>query len=161
MVSLFLPHLISLGKTSTPASIVLVSSGLALVPASRCPNYCASKAAAHSLAWTLRSQLSAPTSPETQHIRVIEIIPPAVQTELHSLQPDLVKMGQTAIGVPLEEYANETWNLMTAEEGTPNDEVKISLVRQRWDQIEDNKRQAFQQMEAMFRNFLTKGKSNA
>lgn len=64
----FLPHLTSLGASSSsppPASIIFVSSGLALIPIPRCPNYCASKAAMHSLAWTMRSQLSAPTSPAT------------------------------------------------------------------------------------------------
>ncbi|KAH7146351.1 hypothetical protein EDB81DRAFT_794958 [Dactylonectria macrodidyma] len=147
-VSLFLPHLISLGP-ETPTSIVLVSSGLSLVPMARCANYCATKSAIHSLAWTLRSQLSAPSSPETQHIRVIEIIPPAVQTELHSSQPDLVKAGQTKIGVPLEEYANETWGLLNEE--TPHDEIVIKLVRERWSTIEKEKLDAFRTFEAMFR----------
>ncbi|KAM6508110.1 hypothetical protein FALCPG4_017998 [Fusarium falciforme] len=163
-VSLFLPHLISLGKTSpnpTPASIVLVSSGLAVVPVARCANYCATKSAIHSLAWTLRSQLSAPSSPETQHIRVIEIIPPAVQTELHALQPDLAAAGQTAIGVPLEEFSDETWSLLKSEEGTPDDEIAIKLVRDRWGGIEATKRTAFHDFEAMFRKMVAEGKGNA
>jgi short-subunit dehydrogenase involved in D-alanine esterification of teichoic acids len=70
----FLPHLTSLG--GSPASIVFVSSGLALIPIPRCPNYCASKAAMHSLAWTLRSQLSAPTSPATHRMSHLMNPPP-------------------------------------------------------------------------------------
>ena len=63
-ITAFLPHLTSLGPDN-PAAIVLVTSGLAVVPMPRCPNYCASKAALHSLAWSLRAQLSAPDSPST------------------------------------------------------------------------------------------------
>ncbi|KAI5468004.1 hypothetical protein BGZ63DRAFT_419654 [Mariannaea sp. PMI_226] len=164
-VSLFLPHLIALGKTSpdpTPASIVLVSSGLGLVPIPRCAGYCATKAAVHSLAWTLRSQLSAPSSPDTHHIRVVEIIPPAVQTELHSTQPDLAKAGQANIGIPLKDFVDETWGLMTADEGaTPNDEIIIELVRERWAGLDDARRQAFQTFEAMFRKMAAEGKPSA
>ncbi|UPL03866.1 hypothetical protein LCI18_014800 [Fusarium solani-melongenae] len=161
-LSLFLPHLISLGKNpETPASIVLVSSGLGVVPISRCANYCATKSAIHSLAWSLRSQLSAPTSPDTQHIRVIEIIPPAVQTELHSSQPDLVEAGQANIGVPLKEFADETWELMTAEEITPNDEIIIKLVRERWGAIEKEKRDMFRVFENMLRKTTVKDKEDA
>ncbi|CAM1507758.1 Fc.00g046060.m01.CDS01 [Cosmosporella sp. VM-42] len=162
--SLFLPHLISLGKTSsspTPASVVLVSSGLGIVPISRCANYCATKSAVHSLAWTLRSQLSAPSSPETQHIRVIEIIPPAVQTELHALQPDLVAAGQAKFGFPLDEFADETWSLLTAEENLPNEEVTIKLVRDRWEGIDAMKREAFEGFEAMFRKRAVDRKQGA
>ncbi|KAF9784852.1 hypothetical protein IL306_006738 [Fusarium sp. DS 682] len=163
-ISLFLPHFISLGKTSpnpTPASIVLVSSGLAIVPVARCANYCATKSAIRSLAWTLRSQLSAPSSPETQHIRVIEIIPPAVQTELHALQPDLAKVGQKAIGVPLNEFSDETWSLLTAKEGTLHDEITVELVRERWEGIERPKREAFHGFEAIFRKMVSEGKGSA
>ncbi|KAH6896822.1 hypothetical protein B0T10DRAFT_506268 [Thelonectria olida] len=163
-LSLFLPHLISLGKTSpdpAPASIVLVSSGVGLVPIPRCANYCATKSAIHSLAWTLRSQLSAPSSPDTQHIRVIEIIPGAVQTELHSTQPDLVAAGQGKIGDPLEEYADEAWGLLTAEEATPNDDIITPLMRDSWYAMEDEKRKAFRGLEAVFRKLAAEGKPSA
>jgi uncharacterized oxidoreductase len=53
-----------------------VSSGLAFVPMARMPIYCASKAALHSFTLSLREQLK-PTG-----IRVTEIIPPAVKTNL-------------------------------------------------------------------------------
>lgn len=75
----------------------------------RCPNYSASKAAIHSLAWSLRCQLSGPDSPATHHVRVVEVIPPAVQTELHPQQEDLARLGQDRFGIGLDEYADETW----------------------------------------------------
>ncbi|KAK5659885.1 hypothetical protein OQA88_13348 [Cercophora sp. LCS_1] len=55
MVTHFLPHLTSIAPA--PASIVLVSSGLAVIPFPRCANYCATKAALHSLAWSSSSSL--------------------------------------------------------------------------------------------------------
>jgi uncharacterized oxidoreductase len=58
------------------AAIVNVSSGLAFVPLARFPVYCATKAAVHSFSLSLRHQLK-----ETG-IRVVELIPPYVATEL-------------------------------------------------------------------------------
>lgn len=72
---------------------------MALVPMTRCPKYGASKAALHHFILTLRSQIKdAPGD-----VRVFEILPPAVQTELHDPkhQPDL-KNGHL-IGMPLED----------------------------------------------------------
>ncbi|KAK1465212.1 hypothetical protein CMEL01_12567 [Colletotrichum melonis] len=69
-----LPHFESL---STQTAVILVTSGLAIVPMSRCANYCASKAALRSLTWSLRAQL-ADRGPHTENIRVIKIVPPAV-----------------------------------------------------------------------------------
>ncbi|KAK0721018.1 hypothetical protein B0H67DRAFT_484230 [Lasiosphaeris hirsuta] len=103
----FLPHLTALAPA--PAIIILVTSGLAVIPLPRCANYCAAKAALHSMAWSLRAQLASPASPATHHIRVVEVMPPAVQTELHPQQADLVAEGQDKPGIPLEEYIGETW----------------------------------------------------
>lgn len=142
----FLPHLASLAPA--PASVVFVSSGLALVPIPRCANYCATKAAVHSLAWTLRSQLSAPSSPNTQHIRVVEVLPPAVQTELHTQQPDLAALGQGPIGMPLDEFLEETW---AALERGEEDEILVGPNRARWGGIEDGKRAGFRMVEGIAR----------
>jgi len=68
----FIPHL----RRVPRATIVNVSSGLAFVPLARFPVYCATKAAVHSFALSLRHQLR-----ETG-IRVIELIPPYVATDL-------------------------------------------------------------------------------
>jgi len=88
---LFLPHL--LGKPS--AQIVNVSSGLAFVPIAFMPIYCATKAALHSFTLSLRHQLLSTS------VSVVEIIPPAVQT-------DLGGAGLHSWGEPLDEYADST-----------------------------------------------------
>jgi uncharacterized oxidoreductase len=68
----FLPHL----KTVGNATLVNVSSGLAFVPLARFPVYCATKAAVHSFTVSLRHQLG------HTGVRVIELIPPYVATNL-------------------------------------------------------------------------------
>lgn len=55
-----------------------MSSGLALVPIIRCPNYCASKAALHHTVLALREQL------KESKVKIVEIFPPAVQSALSS-----------------------------------------------------------------------------
>jgi uncharacterized oxidoreductase len=65
-------------------TIINVSSGLVFVPMQAAPIYCATKAAMHSYTITLRQQL------EEDGIEVIELMPPAVKTELAPL-PDSVK----------------------------------------------------------------------
>jgi short-subunit dehydrogenase involved in D-alanine esterification of teichoic acids len=81
LVKAFLPHLQS---HSSPTSLIFTTSGLALVPILRCANYCASKAALHHLILVLREQLRG------SNVGVVEILPPAVRTELHDEkhQPD-------------------------------------------------------------------------
>lgn len=145
----FLPHLLSLAPR--PAALIPVTSGLALVPLPRCPSYSASKAALHSLCWSLRAQLAAassfsPSSPAAgRHVRVVEIMPPAVQTELHELQPELVAAGQAHIGMPLADYIDETWASL---ERWDSDEVEIMVAQVRGDygHLEDEKRIAFEQL---------------
>ncbi len=131
-----LPHLISLGP-STPTCVVLVTSGLALVPLPRCAGYCATKAAMHSLSWTLRAQLSSPENvSRTGHIKVVEIVPPAVKTELHSVQPDLVAIGQGDIGMPLQEFLEEAWiGLQNADE-----DIYIGAIREMFANVEKEKK---------------------
>ncbi|KAH7362192.1 short chain dehydrogenase [Plectosphaerella cucumerina] len=116
---LFLPHLRARAASGLPAALILVSSGLALVPIPRCPNYCASKAALHSLAWQIRSQLADDAGPGSP-VRVIEIIPPAVQTELHTVQ------GLPQMGMPLDEFLQETWDAL--EEGK-EDEIIVGQAK--------------------------------
>ncbi|KAI8275190.1 hypothetical protein K4K59_010343 [Colletotrichum sp. SAR11_240] len=148
LITHFLPHLQSL-KTTQPAAaahIVLVSSGLALVPIPRCPNYCATKSALHSLAWTLRTQLAAHDA--SSHVRVIEVVPPAVQTELHSIQPDLVAAGQANFGMPLEEFTEETW---TALEEGKEDEIIVGPAKN-FAHVETDRKKMFDRMAEMFRS---------
>jgi uncharacterized oxidoreductase len=57
------------------AAIVTVSSGLAFVPMPATATYCATKAAIHSYTVSLRQKLQG-------KVEVIELVPPAVQTDL-------------------------------------------------------------------------------
>lgn len=70
LIAEFLPGL----RAATPASILIVSSGYGLAPATRAPVYSASKAALHSLSKSLRRQF-APLG-----IGVTELLPPVVDT---------------------------------------------------------------------------------
>jgi len=89
LTSLFLPHL--LGRPR--AAIINVTSGLAFVPIARAPVYCATKAALHSFTRSLRKQLSGTA------VLVIELIPPAVDT-------DLGGPGLHTFGVPVNDFAD-------------------------------------------------------
>ncbi|RIV23729.1 SDR family NAD(P)-dependent oxidoreductase [Fibrisoma montanum] len=74
LAALFIPHFL---QQKTECAIVNITSGLAFIPLKIVPVYCATKAALHSFSISLRSQLA-----ET-NVRVFEIAPPIVKTELH------------------------------------------------------------------------------
>ncbi|MFN8459895.1 MAG: SDR family NAD(P)-dependent oxidoreductase [Anaerolineae bacterium] len=86
---LFIPHLL---KQAHPA-ILNVTSGLAFAPLANVPVYSATKAALHSFTLSLRHQLAGTP------ISVIEIIPPAVNT-------DLGGKGLHTFGAPLDEFTD-------------------------------------------------------
>lgn len=86
---LLLPHLL----TRPGAAVVNVTSGLAFTPLAGVPVYCATKAALRSFTLSLRRQLAGGP------VKVVEIIPPAVDT-------DLGGPGLHTFGVPLEEFAD-------------------------------------------------------
>ncbi|KAL3422786.1 hypothetical protein PVAG01_04533 [Phlyctema vagabunda] len=96
----FLPFL---QLQSSPTALIYTTSGLALTPILRCGNYCASKAAMHHLILVMREQL------KDTNVKVIELLPPAVQTELHDedKQPD-IKNGRS-FGMPLDEFTDHAW----------------------------------------------------
>jgi uncharacterized oxidoreductase len=89
LTQLFAEHL---SRQSVPV-IFVTTSGLAHVPRAAAPVYCATKAALHSYALTLRHQLKA------QEIEVIEICPPHVDT-------DLGGPGINKAGIPLDTFAD-------------------------------------------------------
>ena len=93
--SLFANHL----SKKRHAAIINISSGLAFVPLSFMPVYCATKAALHSFTMSLRFQL------KDTPVSVFEIIPPMVDTELgHDRRPDKSQMHG---GIPVEEFLDE------------------------------------------------------
>ena len=67
-------RLLPLLRTGRDPLIVMISSGYALLPATRAPTYSASKAGLHSFAMGLRRQLRG------VGIRVVEVLPPLIDT---------------------------------------------------------------------------------
>ncbi len=96
LIAEFIEHL----RTRPDATILTVSSGLAFTPLAATPSYNASKAAIHMLTESIRLQL-ADTS-----VRLQEIEPPAVRTELLPGQQD------SEHAMPLDEFADEVMSLL-------------------------------------------------
>ncbi len=95
LTMLFLPHLLK----QTRPTLINVSSGLAFAPLAMAPVYSATKAAMHSLTLSLRSQLS------KTPVEVIEVIPPAVNTNLGGV-------GLHTLDVPLDEFADAVFKVI-------------------------------------------------
>ncbi len=96
LASLFVPHL----KSKKDPAIINISSGLAFVPLSPVAVYCALKAALHSVTMSLRYQL------RNTPIKVFEIIPPSVDTELGRERRN--DKNQTHGGIPVAEFIRES-----------------------------------------------------
>ncbi|TQN69433.1 putative oxidoreductase [Colletotrichum shisoi] len=98
----FLSHPSKQGKQT---ALLYTTSQLGLAPRRRCPNYSGSKAAIHGFILELRAQLRDASS----GVRIVEVYPPAVQTELHDAkkQPDL--KNEHAIGMPVGEFVDEVY----------------------------------------------------
>ncbi|KAE9375351.1 short-chain dehydrogenase/oxidoreductase [Stipitochalara longipes BDJ] len=132
----FLPFL---QLQSSPTSLIFTTSGLALTPILRCGNYCASKAALHHLILVLREQLN------ESNVKVVEILPPAVQTELHDAkhQPDIKDGG--SFGMPLEEFTEECWTgLVQGKENVP-----VGMVKKQWEWEEERSKRFGEMVKAM------------
>ena len=78
------------------AAILNVTSGLSFMPLANVPVYCATKAALHSFTLSLRWQL------RDTHVKVVEIIPPAVDTDLQA-------PGLHTFGVNVDEFADHVF----------------------------------------------------
>lgn len=99
---LFIPHL----RKQKQATILNVTSGLAIQPGVWVPIYSATKAAMHSFTVTLRQQL------ENTNVEVIEVLPPAVNT-------DLGGVGIHTFGAPINDFIDAIF------EGLKKDQVEI------------------------------------
>lgn len=93
LTQLFYPHFTTRGS----AAIFNVTSGLSFMPLANVPVYCATKAALHSFTLSLRWQLK-----ET-HVKVVEVIPPAVDTDLQA-------PGLHTFGANVDEFADHVFN---------------------------------------------------
>ncbi|MGL6209531.1 MAG: SDR family oxidoreductase [Paracoccaceae bacterium] len=102
MVAALMPHLAAQPR----ATVINVSSGLAFVPLVMTPTYSATKAAIHSWTQSLREQMKGTS------VEVLELAPPAVQTELMPGQ------SASAHAMPLDAFIAEVMRLL-AQEPTP------------------------------------------
>ena len=82
------------------SSLVNITSGLAYIPLALMPVYCASKSALHAFSVSLRHQL------KNTGIKVFEIIPPMVDTDLDRGSRE--GHGQEDRGIPPDDVAKET-----------------------------------------------------
>jgi uncharacterized oxidoreductase len=105
-----LPHLAARAQ----ATIMTVSSGLAFLPLAATPTYCATKAAIHSYTQSLRHQL------RDTPVRVLELIPPYVQTELMGAH-----QASDPSAMPLGEFISEVMQLLE----TSPDATEICVER--------------------------------
>jgi len=96
LTSALLPHL----QQQPQSTIINVSSGLAFVPLTHTPTYNATKAALHSYTQALRFQLRDTST------QVIELIPPAVATEL------MAGGSSNPRAMPLADYISESMHLL-------------------------------------------------
>ena len=100
LTAALLPHL----KQQPEATIMTVTSGLAFTPLALTPTYCATKAAIHSWSLSLRYQLK-----DTQ-VRVLELAPPYVQTELMGEQ-----QANDPRAMPLADYIAEVMQILATQ----------------------------------------------
>jgi uncharacterized oxidoreductase len=96
LIAAFIDHL----RAQPDSTIMTVSSGLAFAPLRVTPSYNASKAAIHMLSETLRLQLAGTS------VRVVELVPPAVQTDLLPGQRD------SSVALPLADFVDEVLSLI-------------------------------------------------
>ena len=112
LTAALLPHL----RAQAAAAVMTVSSGLAFIPLTATPTYCATKAAIHSWSQSLRRQL-ADTS-----VEVLELAPPAVATDLmpgHAQNPQ---------SMPLADFTAEVIGLIERRD-TPRGEILVERVK--------------------------------
>jgi short-subunit dehydrogenase involved in D-alanine esterification of teichoic acids len=119
---------------------------MALVPMMRCPNYGASKAALHHFILALRTQLQDGPG----NVKILEIYPPAVQTELHDAkhQPDL-KDGHL-IGMPLQEFVDEVWRRIVEGE----DQIPIGSAKDIFNAFENKRQELYHDMTELLSGLL-------
>jgi uncharacterized oxidoreductase len=111
LISAFIEHL----QTRPDATLMTVSSGLAHTPLAYTPTYNGTKAFIHQYSETIRMQLAATT------VQVIELVPPAVQTEL---------MAGNSVNehfMPLDAFADEV--MMLLETQPDAQEILVETVK--------------------------------
>jgi short-subunit dehydrogenase involved in D-alanine esterification of teichoic acids len=111
LIGAFIEHL----GAQEDATIMTVSSGLAFAPLRVTPTYNATKAAIHMLSESLRLQLA------DTPVRVVELEPPAVATDLMPGQRE------SAFAMPLDDFADEVMSILAGEPDAT--EVQVERVK--------------------------------
>jgi uncharacterized oxidoreductase len=119
-------------QSKPEATLINVSSALAFVPLAKVPVYCATKAAVHSFCLSLRRQL------RESGVKVIELIPPYVDTELQKGR----RRSDGPKPMPLDQFISET---MAALAGN-DEEIAIGPARFLRGEASEGFRQAFARM---------------
>ena len=130
MTSALIGHL----KTRPDAAIITTTSGLAFTPLAMTAVYCMTKAALHSYIMSLRYKLKGTS------VKVIELAPPYVQTEL--MGPGM-KVDPRAM--PLDEFIAEVMTLLA----TDADEILVERVKQLRNNVGPNEYAFFNQLNDM------------
>lgn len=110
LIGAFIEHL----RTRPHATIMTVSSGLAFVPLRVTPTYNATKAAIHMLSESLRLQLDGTS------VEVVELVPPAVRTDLMPGQRD------SEFAMPLDDFVTEVVELIDSQPDAT--EIRVERV---------------------------------
>jgi short-subunit dehydrogenase involved in D-alanine esterification of teichoic acids len=111
LIAAFVEHL----QTQPEATLITVSSGLAFTPLKVTPSYNASKAGVHMLTETLRLQLAG------AGVRVLELEPPAVATEL------LPGQTESPFAMPLDDFVGEAIELLESQPAAT--EIQVDRVK--------------------------------
>lgn len=90
------------------SAIINISSGLAFIPLAMMPVYCATKAAVHSFSVSLRHQL------KNTPVKVFEVIPPTVDTELD--KGTRAQRNMAYRGIPPSDVAVATMKALASDE---------------------------------------------
>jgi len=111
LIAAFIRHL----RAQPDATIVTVSSGLAFAPLAATPSYNASKAAIHMLSESIRLQLAG------TNVKIVELEPPSVRTELLPGQQD------SEFAMPLGEFVAEVVALLESQPDAK--EIQVERVK--------------------------------
>lgn len=111
LIAAFVEHL----RSRPDATIMTVSSGLAFTPLRVTPSYNLSKAAIHMLSESLRLQLAGTT------VKVMELVPPSVQTDL------LPGQAESEFAMPLDEFVAEVMELLETQPDAS--EIQVERVK--------------------------------
>lgn len=111
LVAAFVEHL----QSRPDATVMTVSSGLGFTPLRVTPSYNLSKAAIHMLSESLRLQLAGTT------VKVVELVPPAVQTDL------LPGQAESEFAMPLDEFVAEVMGQLESQPDAR--EIQVERVK--------------------------------